>query len=85
MSNSYCKNVCNFDLQHYICTACGRTSAEVAEWFTASDERKKEIAKDARKRAKETREEEALIDSVPVPDGEWDWVLDAIDGKLNSK
>lgn len=85
MSNSYCKNVCNFDLQNYICTACGRTQTEVTEWFTATGERKKEIAKIARKRAKEVREEEALINSIPVPDGEWDYVLDAIDGKMKDE
>lgn len=85
MSNSYCKNVCNFDLHHYICTACGRTSAEVTEWFTASDDRKKEITKEARKRARKTRKEEEKINRVPVLDGEWDLILDAIDGKINSK
>ena len=73
----YCKKVCNFDLNTLMCIGCGRTSQEVTEWWTATDERKKEIAKEARRRSKENR----AIKEMPVLDGEWDWILDAIDGK----
>lgn len=52
MSKNYCKNICNFDITDYICTACGRTQEEITEWFTATEERKEKIAKTARKRIK---------------------------------
>lgn len=77
----YCKEVCNFDPDTATCVGCGRTSEEVTEWWTASDRRKKEIAKAARQRTREAREK-SWINDVPVLDGEWDWVLDAIDGPL---
>lgn len=80
MKNDYCKNVCDFDLSDYTCTACGRTQEEVTEWFIATEDRKKEIAKTARKRNKDKK-----LKDIEVLDGEWDWVLDAIDGKIKSK
>ena len=51
----YCENVCNFDLNDYTCVGCGRTQQEVTEWFIATDERKKEIAKAARERSKQKK------------------------------
>lgn len=77
MKNDYCKKICDFDLDDLTCTACGRTSEEVTEWFTATEERKKEIAKKARGRNK--------LKKIQILDGEWDWILDSIDGKIKSK
>ena len=76
----YCKKVCNFDLHTLTCVGCGRTSEEVTEWWSATEERKKEIAKTARKRSKDKK-----VKDVDILDGEWDWVLDAIDGPLKNK
>ena len=38
---SPCQKICV--LQDGICLGCGRTSDEITEWFTASDDRKIEI------------------------------------------
>lgn len=58
--SSFCKQVCELInasvMEGYgvstiqICRGCGRTAAEVEEWFTASSERKVEIARVSRKR-----------------------------------
>ena len=58
MSESYCKGICeyeNTDIEPKICRGCGRTAEEITEWFYASEERKREIAKSARKRSKERK------------------------------
>lgn len=34
------------------CQGCGRTADEITEWFTATNDRKKEIAKTVRLRKK---------------------------------
>jgi predicted Fe-S protein YdhL (DUF1289 family) len=40
---SPCVQVCKLDAARDICTGCGRALAEIAEWSTASAERKQQI------------------------------------------
>jgi uncharacterized protein len=45
---SPCQNICV--LQDGICIGCGRTSDEITEWFTATDDRKTIIKEQCGKR-----------------------------------
>lgn len=54
---SICVGVCEYEETGRICKGCGRTPEEITEWYYANQERKVEIAKSARKRSKEYREE----------------------------
>lgn len=56
MNNSICKEVCAYEDDQRICRGCGRTAEEITEWFYATQERKREIAKAARKRSKDAKE-----------------------------
>jgi predicted Fe-S protein YdhL (DUF1289 family) len=56
MNNSICRKVCEYEDDQRICRGCGRTAEEITEWFYATQERKREIAKAARKRSKATKE-----------------------------
>ena len=58
MSKSYCEGICEYEnttTEPKICRGCGRTAEEITEWFYATEERKREIAKSARKRSKERK------------------------------
>jgi predicted Fe-S protein YdhL (DUF1289 family) len=55
MTNSICRKVCKYEDDQRICTGCGRTAEEITEWFYATQERKREIAKAARSRSKTKR------------------------------
>lgn len=58
MSNSYCRGICEYEddrAEIKICRGCGRTAEEITEWFYASEERKREIAKASRQRSKERK------------------------------
>ena len=66
MTKSICRKVCEYDTEgpnrsdeEKTCRGCGRTSAEIEEWFYATKERKVEIAKAARKRSKAAKEAES--------------------------
>lgn len=56
MTNSICRKVCEYEDDQRICRGCGRTAEEITEWFYATQERKREIAKTARKRSKDAKE-----------------------------
>jgi predicted Fe-S protein YdhL (DUF1289 family) len=56
MNNSICTKVCEYEDDQRICRGCGRTAEEITEWFYATQERKREIAKTARKRSKDAKE-----------------------------
>lgn len=56
MNNSICRKVCEYEDDQRICRGCGRTAEEITEWFYATQERKREIAKAARKRSKDAKE-----------------------------
>ena len=49
---SICNKICKVDESNTFCVGCGRTLEEITEWFTATKERKIEIASAARKRSK---------------------------------
>lgn len=55
MTKSLCANVCEYIEGTMVCRGCGRNGEEITEWFTATDDRKKQIAKTARARRKELR------------------------------
>ena len=57
---SPCIKVCQLDPQQ-VCTGCGRTLDEIAEWSLAPDARKQLIVEAARRRL-------AIIPSVPAAD-----------------
>ena len=46
--SSPCVKICT--LVDKICIGCGRTQKEIAEWLTATDQRKKEIKESSGKR-----------------------------------
>ena len=59
MTNSICTKVCEYDGEgsyrsdeEKTCRGCGRTAAEITEWYYATRERKVEIAKAAKERTK---------------------------------
>lgn len=52
-----CTSVCSYDINTMTCVGCGRTSEEITEWFYATDDRKREIAKMAKERKKSTMTE----------------------------
>jgi predicted Fe-S protein YdhL (DUF1289 family) len=56
MNNSICRKVCEYEDDQRICRGCGRTAEEITELFYATQERKREIAKTARKRSKDAKE-----------------------------
>jgi len=56
MNNSICRKVCEYEDDQRICRGCGRTAEEITEWFYATQERKVEITKAARKRSKDAKE-----------------------------
>lgn len=56
MTNSICRKVCEYEDDQRVCRGCGRTAEEITEWFYATQERKVEIAKAARKRSKAAKE-----------------------------
>ena len=45
---SPCVKVCK--VENKVCIGCGRTTHEIAEWFKASDKRKREIVEGLRNR-----------------------------------
>jgi predicted Fe-S protein YdhL (DUF1289 family) len=45
---SPCVKVCK--VENKVCIGCGRTTQEIAEWFKASDKRKREIVEGLRNR-----------------------------------
>lgn len=49
---SICNSICKIDESNTFCVGCGRTLEEITEWFTATKDRKIEIASAARKRSK---------------------------------
>lgn len=49
---SICQKICKVDDSNTFCVGCGRTLDEIREWFTANQDRKFEIAKEARKRTR---------------------------------
>jgi len=61
MTNSICTKVCEYGKDGQTCKGCNRTSEEITEWFYASSDRKKEIARTARARGKERRIREAIL------------------------
>ena len=55
MSNSPespCISICSLD-QKDVCEGCFRTSNEIVDWFTADDDRKREILEASTKRRKD--------------------------------
>lgn len=57
-TKSYCRGICEYEdynTEPKVCKGCGRTSDEITEWFYASEERKREIAKSVRQRTKERK------------------------------
>ena len=63
MTNSICTKVCEYDSEgsyrsdeEKTCRGCGRTAAEITEWYYATRERKVEIAKTAKERTKARKE-----------------------------
>lgn len=56
MTNSICTKVCEYGQDGKTCKGCNRTADEITEWFYASGERKKEIARAARARGKERKQ-----------------------------
>lgn len=54
---SICNKICKVDETNTFCVGCGRTLDEITEWFTATKERKVEMAASARKRMKKLRED----------------------------
>ena len=56
MNNSICTKVCEYEDDRQTCKGCGRTAEEITEWFYATQELKREIAKAARKRSKDAKE-----------------------------
>ncbi len=40
---SPCINVCTYDAQRGLCTGCGRTLAEITDWFAMTDEQRRTI------------------------------------------
>ena len=57
---SICRKVCEYEVDRQVCKGCGRTAEEITEWFYATQERKKEIAKAARTRTKEYKTQKAV-------------------------
>ncbi|MEQ1439530.1 DUF1289 domain-containing protein [Fontimonas sp. SYSU GA230001] len=51
---SPCIGVCALDARQ-VCTGCGRTLAEIAEWSSATPERKREIRRRAVTRMQENK------------------------------
>lgn len=50
---SPCSKVCYYEnVEKKVCAGCGRTADEITEWSTATQKRKKEIVKAAKKRRK---------------------------------
>ena len=45
MIDSPCNDICTADSESGLCIGCGRTSNEIANWFTYSDEQKKKLLK----------------------------------------
>jgi len=45
---SPCVKICK--VENKVCIGCGRTTQEIAEWFKASDKRKREIVEGLRNR-----------------------------------
>lgn len=67
MTKSICRKVCEYEEdgkgsyrrnEEKTCRGCGRTASEIEEWFTASKERKVDIAKAARQRKRKIDETE---------------------------
>lgn len=58
---SICKSICEVDKSNTFCVGCGRTLDEIREWYTADQERKKEIAVLARKRSKSLKEDFPIV------------------------
>lgn len=54
---SICQKICKVDKTNTFCVGCGRTLDEIREWYTADQDRKKDIAALARKRSKSLRED----------------------------
>lgn len=54
---SICKKICKVDNSNTFCVGCGRTLEEITEWFTANQDRKKEIAALARERTRKLKED----------------------------
>lgn len=54
---SICNKICKVDDTNTFCVGCGRTLEEITEWFTATKERKVEMAAAARKRMKKLKED----------------------------
>jgi len=49
-----CKGTCEYvSAEVHVCKGCGRDAVELAEWWQATLERKREIVKDAKARLKE--------------------------------
>lgn len=57
---SICVSICKVDESNTFCVGCGRTLEEITEWFTASKDRKIEIAAAARKRSKNYKNNSCL-------------------------
>lgn len=54
-NNSICIKVCEYEETGKYCKGCNRSAEEIEEWFYASQDRKKEIARAARARGKERK------------------------------
>lgn len=50
--DSPCISICQLDWQRSFCIGCHRSREEIGEWLSASDDRKKEIIDNARRRAR---------------------------------
>ncbi len=55
MSKSICRSICAVDEENLFCIGCGRTISEIEEWFSASQSRKIEIAREVRRRKHERK------------------------------
>jgi len=52
---SICIKVCEYETDRQVCKGCGRTAEEITEWFTATQDRKREIARTARARSRSAK------------------------------
>ena len=71
MVDSPCNDICTTDLESELCIGCGRTKDEISNWLIYSDEQKKSVLQDLKRRNNIDTRERYMLNNITMDN----WIL----------
>ena len=66
MVDSPCNDTCATDLESELCIGCGRTKDEISNWLIYSDEQKKSVLQDLKRRNNIDTRERYMLNNITM-------------------